>query len=137
MKKANMIRIVYGIMYFFTSFINLYLGITKPEMLRGLSQYAFFPFIGTILNTVPLFILRLSLIGFAAYQLGLLILLFSKGKWVKLGLAGSIIFHIGIVPFGVFNLPNILIAIPPILILRGDYEKSITEVIFSRFNISK
>lgn len=124
-------------MYFFTSFVNLYLGVTQPEILRSLSQYAFLPFLGTILNSVPLIILRLSLIGFAAYQLILSALLFSRGKWVKLGLAGSIIFHIGIIPFGVFNLPNILIAIPPILILKGEYKEKIPGVIFPRPNISK
>lgn len=137
MKKANIVRMVYGVMYFFTSFVNLYLGVTQPEILRSLSQYAFLPFLGTILNSVPLIILRLSLIGFAAYQLILSALLFSRGKWVKLGLAGSIIFHIGIIPFGVFNLPNILIAIPPILILKGEYKEKIPGVIFSRPNISK
>lgn len=137
MKKINAVRIIYGVMYFFTSFVNLYLGITQPEILRGLSQEAFFPFIGTIINALPLIVLRLSLLGFTAYQLVLILLLFSKGKWVKLGLIGSIIFHIGIIPFGTFNLPNILIAIPPILALKWDYDKSIPEVMSSRFNMSK
>lgn len=137
MKKSNTVRIIYGVMYFFTSFVNLYLGITQPEILRGLSQEAFFPFIGTIINALPLIILRLSLLGFTAYQLVLILLLFSKGKWVKLGFIGSIIFHIGIIPFGTFNLPNILIAIPPILALKWDYNKSIPEVMTSKFNMSK
>lgn len=137
LRKSNIIRGIYGTIYFFTCFINLYLGISHPEILRGLAQFVFLPFLGTILTSAPLILLRLSLIGFMVYQLALCILLFSKGKWVRLGLIGSVIFHIGIVPFGVFNLPNLLIAIPPALILKGEYKNSIPEVLASKLSTGR
>lgn len=131
MKKYNYLRISLGILYFLTSFINLYLGMTSPEMIRSLAETALITPYKYFAENVPIFILRISLIGFFVYQILLSFLLLNRGECVKWGIIGGIIFHVGILPWGTWSWPNLLFVIIYILLLRKEYKKAACEIVFN------
>lgn len=125
MKKIEVARIVLIVMYLFTSMINLSLALNQPQVIGGLADTALLPGMGELIHSMPIWVFRLGLFAFAAYQILLVSLLLSKGFFVQLGMLGAIAFHVGILPFGLFNLINIVFIVPLLYLVDQYYDRSI------------
>jgi hypothetical protein len=65
----------------------------------------------------------------AAYEVTIALMMLSKGRYVKWGLIGGIVFLIGITPLGVWTLANPIMALALALLLRREYDRSFVEVL--------
>lgn len=119
MKRPGALRIVYALMYSAAAVVNLMLALRSPGIVRGLSGYAYLPVLRRLISVLPDSVFTLALLSFAAYQIVLVTLLLNDRHY-RLGFWGGILFHLGIIPFGPFNLLNLLIAAPLVLALRRD-----------------
>ena len=63
--------------------------------------------------------------------MGLLIL--SKGRWVRYGLAAGIVFCIGLVPVGIEEITSPAIGLALAFLLRRNFDRSLPELVFSIF----
>ncbi len=137
MHKRDFVRTGYAVLYLITSIINFRMGLSNPEMLRSLSEYALIPHMGDILSVLPTWVFQAGLFLFSGYQVVLLLLLLSKGIFVQLGMLGGVLFHLAILPFGWFNLPNILLMAPLLFLVDRDYDASIPGLLFFKFKSGK
>lgn len=137
MHKRDFVRTGYAILYFITSIINFSIGLNNPEILRSLSEYALIPHMGDILSVLPTWAFQAGLFLFSGYQVMLLLLLLSKGIFVQLGMLGGILFHLSILPFGWFNLPNILFMAPLLFLVDREYDTSIPGILLFKFKSGK
>ena len=65
----------------------------------------------------------------AAYEITIALLMLSRGRPVKWGLIGGIVFLIGITPLGIWTLANPILALALALLLRKEYDKSFVEML--------
>ena len=65
------------------------------------------------LITFAVFSMLVLLLGLlaAAYEITIALMMLSKGRYVKWGLLGGIVFLIGITPLGVWTLANPILAV--------------------------
>jgi hypothetical protein len=56
-------------------------------------------------------------------------MILSKGRYVKWGLLGGIVFLIGITPLGVWTLANPILAVAIAYLLTKEYERSLPEML--------
>lgn len=68
---------------------------------------------------------RLFGIALMVFEIGVGLLLLGKGRQVRLGLLGAIVFLVGIVPLGLEEVPNILLALALATLLRHDFPESL------------
>jgi len=65
----------------------------------------------------------------AAYEITIALMMLSKGRYVKWGLLGGIVFLIGITPLGVWTLANPILAVAIAYLLTKEYEWSFPEML--------
>jgi hypothetical protein len=65
----------------------------------------------------------------AAYEITIALMMLSKGRYVKWGLLGGIVFLIGITPLGVWTLANPILAVAIAYLLTKEYERSFPEML--------
>lgn len=65
----------------------------------------------------------------AAYEIAIALMMLSKGRFVKWGLIGGIVFLIVITPLGVWTLGNPILALALAVLLRKEYTRSLSEML--------
>jgi hypothetical protein len=75
----------------------------------------------------PLFILPA-----AACQIVVGLLILSKGRYVKMGLVGGIIFTLAITPLGIEELPNLVLALAQVFLLTKEFDTTFLEILRSK-----
>jgi hypothetical protein len=70
----------------------------------------------------------------ATYQLAAALLLLSKGKWVKLGLVGGILFFLGITPIMVMTFPSVITVAGLAFLLTKEYNSSVLDMLRAKFH---
>jgi hypothetical protein len=68
------------------------------------------------------------------YQLVIALLLLSKGKWVKLGLIGGILFFLTITPIMIMTLPSVIAAATLVFLLTKEYHRSALDMLLTRLH---
>jgi hypothetical protein len=109
--------------------VNIVLVFVDPDSYIGLGAESFvslyrWVFINLVALAPPQFVLPV-----AAFEITIGLLMLSKGRYVKWGLIGSIVFLIGITPLGVWTLANPILALAMALLLGKDYDKSFPEML--------
>src|SRR5712691_9245143 len=109
MKRPNGGRVGFGVILFLGSLVNYTFSfLNNPSLVQGMVASPFIPWYKDI--TLTLFVPRVGVFFFlvATYELTVSLLLFSKGKAVKLGLVAGILFFLGIAPLAPWSLANLL-----------------------------
>jgi hypothetical protein len=65
-----------------------------------------------------------------AYEFTVGILMLNKGLYVRLGLAGGILFLLAITPLGLETLGNIGMAVALALLLRQEYDRTLIDILW-------
>lgn len=65
----------------------------------------------------------------AAYEVTVGLMMLSRGRYAKWGIAGGIVFLVGITPLGVWTLANPVMALALAALLRRKYERSLPEML--------
>jgi hypothetical protein len=127
-------RIFLGIFFLVMAIgVNVVLVLISPDLFVGLgTDDALIPlyrwFFENIVAVAP------SLFGLlaAAYEVTIALLMLSKGRYVKWGLIGGIVFLIAITPLGVWTLANPILALALAYLLTREYDRSLPEMLHLR-----
>jgi hypothetical protein len=129
--RPNAGRVFLGL--FFTVMaigVNVVLVVAAPDLFVGLGTndavvplYRWF-FENVVALAPPLF----GLLA-AAYEVTIALLILSRGRYVKWGLTGGIVFLIGITPLGIWTLANPILALAMACLLRKEYDRSFMEML--------
>lgn len=111
--------------------VNVVMVFVDPNSYIGLGAESFillyrWVFINLVALAPPLFVLPV-----AAFEIAIALLMLSKGRYVKWGLMGGIVFLIGITPLGVWTLANPILALAMAYLLTREYDRSLPEVLRS------
>jgi hypothetical protein len=68
----------------------------------------------------------------AAYEITIALMMLSKGRYVKWGLIGGIVFLIAITPLGIWTLGNPIMALALAYLLTKEYDRSFLEMLHLR-----
>jgi len=119
----GVVRVGFGLMYLVAGVINLRFALTHPEVYRPWADTALLEPYRSFMAGVSTEFLAASLILVALYQFALAAAVVWKGMAARVGMWGGILFHLGITPWGVWNLPNLLLAAALALLLKTDLSK--------------
>jgi hypothetical protein len=68
----------------------------------------------------------------AAYEITIALMMLSKGRYVKWGLIGGIVFLIAITPLGIWTLGNPIMALALAYLFTKEYDRSFLEMLHLR-----
>ena len=129
--RPNAGRVFLGLFFMVMAIgVNVVLVVVAPDLFVGLgTNDAIVPlyrwcFENVVALAPPLF----GLLA-AAYEITIALLMLSRGRHVKWGLIGGIVFLIGITPLGIWTLANPILALTLALLLRKEYDKSFVEML--------
>ncbi len=137
--KPNAARIVYALVVFVLvgCGINFTVSFASPGLMQSWSEAALLPFYRTIMGTWLVPLGGFFFFATAIYQLLVALLLQSRGKWVKLGVVGGILFFLGITPIMVMTLPSVIGAAGLALLLRKDYNRSVLDMLRVKLHLGR
>src|SRR5918995_7319723 len=127
-------RILVGIFFLVMAIgVNVVLVLVAPDLFVALGTndaiiplYRWF-FENVVALAPPLF----GLLA-AAYEITIALLMLSKGRYVKWGLIGGIVFLIGITPLGIWTLGNPIMALALAYLLTKEYDRTFLEMLHLR-----
>ena len=140
----DIIRLLIATWYLLGWVSHVYLGLNNPEIYRPFGQTALIPaFTSFWYNVVMPQITAFALL-LAAFEVEVGILLVSKERWVKIGLALSIAFNLFLIQLGlsypapdglsdflVNRLPNLIFIVLQVPLFWGQHTTSLPAVIRS------
>ena len=65
----------------------------------------------------------------AGYEITIALMMLSKGRYVKWGLIGGIVFLVAITPLGVWTLGNPIMAVALVYLLTKEYDRSLLQML--------
>jgi hypothetical protein len=125
-------KIIYGfgIMYIIASIIIFYFAISNVSLYKEWANTALIPFYTDFMINISIPLLRFIIILVSVYQVIMgICFLFGEGKYLIMGIIFSIVFHIIIIPWGYWSLPNLLFVIIMLFILNRKIKKRKTSKI--------
>ncbi len=131
--KPGVGRIFMGIFYLVMAIgVNLVLVLVAPDQFvaLGTSEPLLSPYAWFFREVVALSPVLFGVLA-AAYEVGVGLLLLSKGRWVKWGVAGGIAHLLVITPLGIWTLANPVMALALAALLRREYDRSLPEMLTS------
>jgi hypothetical protein len=137
MKRPNGGRVGFGVLLFLGSLVNYTLSfLNNPGLVQGMVASPFIPWYKDI--ALSLFTPRAGLFFFlvATYELTVALLLVSKGKAVKLGFVGGILFFLGVAPLALWSVANLLAAATLAFLLAraNTYDQSLLDLLRAPFS---
>lgn len=128
--KPNAGRIAYAIVFVLIGCgINYTLSFAYPSLMQTWSQVALLSIYRTIMGTWLVPLGGFFFFATATYELVVALLLLSKGKWVKLGLVGGILFFLGITPIMLMTFPSVIAAAGLAFLLTKEYNRSVLDML--------
>lgn len=123
LRKPNAGRIVFGIFFLVMAIgVNGTVTLTNPQLYVDYGQDALLvlyrEICSNIISSNPVVFGLLLII----YEITIGLLMLSKGRHVKLGLVGSIIFLIAISPVSLIQIPWLALIIAPAYLLTKDFD---------------
>jgi len=127
-------RIFVGIFFLIMAVgVNVVLVLVAPDQFVALgtdapvvSLYRWF-FESVVALVPPLF----GLLA-AGYEITIALMMLSKGRYVKWGLTGGIVFLIAITPLGIWTLGNPIMALALAYLLTKEYDRTFLEMLHLR-----
>ena len=128
--KPNAGRIAYAMMFILVGCgINYTVSFAFPGSMQPWSEVALLPFYRTIMGTWLAPLGGFFWLATATYELAVALLLLSKGKWVKVGLVGGILFFLGITPIMVMTFPSVIGVAGLAFLLTKEYNRSVLDML--------
>lgn len=128
--KPNAARIFLGFFFLVMAIgINVVMVLTNPQSYIQMGQNALIPFYRWVFLNIISLNPALFVLPIAAFQITIALLMLAKGKYVKWGLLGGIVFLIAISPLGLESLPNLILAAAMAWLLKKDYPRSVWAMI--------
>jgi hypothetical protein len=126
-------RIFVGIFFLAMAIgVNVVTVFVDPNSYIGLGADSYIPlyrwvFINLVALAPPVFVLPV-----ATFESAIALLMLSKGRYVKWGLIGGIVFLIAITPLGIWTLGNPIMALALAYLLTKEYDRTFLEMLHLR-----
>jgi hypothetical protein len=126
-------RIFVGIFFLVMAIgVNVVTVFVDRDSYVGLGADSYIPlyrwvFTNFVALAPPLFVLPV-----AVFQIAIALMMLSRGRYVKWGLIGGIVFLIAITPLGIWTLGNPIMALAMAYLLTKEYDKSFLEMLHLR-----
>ena len=108
--------------------------ISNPDSYVGFAEQALLPFY----REIGLFLTEPNPLAFGIVmlilELAIAALILSRGRWVKVGLLGAILFLVGISPLGYDVMPNLLLAAALVYLLTQDFPRDVFTMLRDRLD---
>lgn len=128
--KPNAGRIAYAIIFALVGCgINYTVSFAFPGSMQSWSEVAWLPFYRTVMGSWLAPLGGVFWFATATYELAVALLLLSRGKWVKLGLVGGMLFFLGITPIMAMTLPSVIGAAGLAYLLTKEYNSSVLDML--------
>jgi hypothetical protein len=138
LRNPNTGRIMLGIFFLVMAIgVNGTITLFNPQSYVDYSQGALLSIyreLGTNIISLNPVVFGLLLIG---YEITISLLMLYKGKFVKAGMIGSILFLIAIAPVSLIQIPWLGLAITPAYLSTKNFETSFWEIMRSKFSKEK
>ncbi len=138
LRKPNTGRIILGIFFLVMAIgVNGTFTLFNPQSYVEYSQGALLSIyreLGTNIISLNPVVFGLLLIG---YEITIGLLMLYKGKFVKAGMIGSILFLIAIAPVSLIQIAWLGLAITPAYLSTKNFETSFWEIMRSKFSKEK
>lgn len=112
--------------------VHGFLVITNPQGYVGFAEQALLP----LHRRIGLFLTEPNPRAFGivmlVLELTLAALILSRGRWVKLGVVGAILFLVGISPLGFDVLPNLVLAAALVYLLTREFPRDAVTMLRDR-----
>lgn len=132
--KPNIGRIFLGIFYLIMALgINVVNAITNPLSTVQMGEASLLELYRLIFSEIVAKAPALFILAVAFFQITMGLLILSKHKKVKLGLAGASVFLILITPFGFIQIPWLGIAAIQLYLTKKDFDKTLPEIVSALF----
>ncbi len=132
--KPNAGRIFLGLFFLATAIgVNIVLALTNPQSYVDMGKNAFIPFYREFFLNIVALNPALFILLAAVYQIAIGLLILDKKNKVKIGLVGGIIFTVMIIPLGIEELPNPILALAQAYLFTKDFDKTFLEILHSKF----
>ncbi len=134
--KPNAGRIFLGFFYLAMAIgINIVTVIANPQSYVEMGKDALIPlyrelFVKVIALNPPLFVLPI-----AAFQIAMAFLILHKGRYVKIGLIGTMIFVIGVTPLGTIQFPWLGLVLAQAFLLTKEFDTTFLEILRSKLRL--
>jgi hypothetical protein len=128
--KPNAGRMFLGLLYLAVAIgVNIALSFLSPQAFVELGKNALIPFYrepfhGIVALNPPLF----GLLA-ATFQIAVGLLILYKKSYVIIGMVAGIIFNLAVIPLGVEETPNWILALAQLSLLRKEFDTSFLEIL--------
>jgi hypothetical protein len=136
--KPNAGRIGYALVFVLVGCgINYTVSLVYPDNMHAWSQVALLPFYRTIMATWLAPLGGFFFFVTATSQLAVALLLLSRGKWVKLGLVGGMLFFLLITPIMVMTFPSVIAAAGLAFLLTKEYNTTVLDMLRAKLHLGR
>jgi hypothetical protein len=131
MRARNIARTVFAILFILGAVANGAMGLLARSVYEGFADLAILPLYRDLWAKVVYPNIGVLLVALILAELLMAWLLLGSGAPVKVGLILALAFTLGLVPFWWQGgaVANILLALVLVWLLRGDYPRSIPEIV--------
>lgn len=143
----NVVRVFVALWYLIGWISHVYLGLFSPDTYKVFGETALFPFVTSLWRGWIFPHITLCALVLAVFEIAVGLLLISKGRWVKFGLALSMFFNACLVVLGlgmvtadfwqsfVMNrLPNLFFIAIQIPLFWASFDTSIPGLVRGKFH---
>lgn len=127
-------RMSFGVLFLVTCVINVLIALLSPGSLAHITDNALLPFYRDVTTQLIAPFATPFLLLLALYELLVGLLILSKGRLVKVGLIGGMLFCLALIPVGPEITANILLAAAQALLLTRYYDQSLRDLLRSSFH---
>jgi hypothetical protein len=132
--KPNAARIFLGFFFLVMAIgINIVTVVIDPQSYIEMGKNALIPFYRWVFLNIISLNPALFVLPIAVFQIIIGLLMLNKGKYVRIGLIGGIIFLVIISPLGIESLPNLVLAEALGWLLGKEFDKTFLEIVQTRF----
>ena len=123
-RRPEPARIVFGSIYLGAAILNLAVALSAPGYYAMFADAATIPLYRDLWHSVVAPNLAVFLPLLIVFQFAVAVAIFNKGIWVKVGLAGGLLFTLLLAPANPYALPILLLAVAQAVLLRHDFPTS-------------
>jgi hypothetical protein len=138
---SNVARRLFAVGYLVGSMVHVRFAVTNNHVYEAFGKTALIPGFRELWSSVVMPNITFFALLLAVFEMTTGILILSRGKYVRIGLAASVLFNLFLVQLGlaspqsgwkldvlVNRLPNLLFALPQLPLFWVDFGKSVPEL---------
>ena len=128
---ARIGRVLWGLVFLASGVVNLVVTLPNPSFYEVFAELTFFPFFRWLIVNVALPYAQVITALVVVFELAAGVLILSKGRAVRIGLIGTMVWVVFITPaMGWYTIFAPVLLVIPGLLLRSRFPRSVVGAVF-------